>query len=193
MFRKHPINVTIFFPREGGHIIDHDKARRIKDRKTGKQSYKLKKYKDTIKPGQYTHVFRGVKGDELVLVSPSRGEYYQMGMYSDKIHCPGCGLAQTLKRKVLKPLNEDMKFWFINVVERAFKKYDDKTRLERYMPMILLALFGLAMVFVFWGGAQYAESIAGMSNAFASAAEALARATESLSGISITGVPLPPA
>lgn len=192
MFRRFPINVTIYFPREGGHIIDHDKARRIKDRKTGKQSYKLKKYKDIIKPGQYTHVFRGVKKDEIVLVSPSRGEYYQMGMYSDKVKCPKCETVHKASSKILKPLNEDMKHWFISTVEMAFRKYDDKTRLEKYMPMILLALFGLAMVFVFWGGAQYAEAMAGLSNTWSSSANAIARALESLASSNI-GSFTPPA
>ncbi len=131
-FGRWPISVMIFEPRSGGgHFVSQDKCGPRKRKGGVGIEYKLKKKKDVLEPQRYENFFiAGGKKRLLLLFSPSQGVYEPM----------------TIDGFKLKALEMGWKENFMNNVQQAYIVFFRRGFMEKYMPLIMLIVFGFIMI-----------------------------------------------
>lgn len=160
---KFPITAIIFVKRKDGYSITFDRAKRIIQKGTSRVYYKLKDAKAVIRPADFGRVIESRKGLFSVLYAPSADEYKSIdvnGISKEVDICQACREKFEAKNMVvpmrveagnLSVMDEDMKFWFANNVMRAYERFRQKGDfLQRYMPVIAIALLGISIAIILY-------------------------------------------
>ena len=172
IFRRYPVKCVIISPRSDGFRVSFDKAGRKRDRRTGHEWYRLKKARKNIKPVAFKNI---TAQNYAVLCHAASGDYIPMDVnFAGNPH--------------LKVLDEDMKQWLITQQQRIALRFQTKKNLlDKLLPVILVALFGVAIMLIFIGYGEMMKVIMGEANEFAAIMKQI---TEALAGI--TGTIKPP-
>jgi len=128
---KWPVNVIIFEKRGKGFIPIFDKARRVVD-KSGVEYYELKKKKSKLPAVDFKNLNIG---NYLYLYSPVSNEYHPMDINDDRF---------------LAISDKSMRYLYATEIERNMIKFRFKSKLEQWMPLIMIIGTGFILGLVFY-------------------------------------------
>jgi hypothetical protein len=138
-----PIRTLIRIPRKNGEEWFFDRARRMTDKETRKDYYRLRKMKTNAKAVLFKNMVRTNDGLYTELYSPSPNEFYPI--QSDA--------------RNLTPMNEDQKMFWADEVYRSHLRWQKRSFWEKYgqiiLPITLIGLFTFSLVLVMYGANEY--------------------------------------
>lgn len=137
MFEKYPIKATIFNVRGSNIYIEHDLATRLFDQKKKKHVFKLKRKREEIIPKDYVNILVGKNGKpHIFLISPAPNQYYSLST------------EELVNNKKLFPLiDENVREWVINTTIKANTMFSQQSWIEKYLPIIAVAVIAIVAVF----------------------------------------------
>ena len=80
MFGKKGVKLFIVARRAGTLFMLTDTCKRISDKATGTDLYKLRKMKDNMRPIEFEHIIQNTLGNFAPVYSPAKGEYFPMAV-----------------------------------------------------------------------------------------------------------------
>jgi hypothetical protein len=165
---KWPLNIEISERRDGVEFIRYDKARRILT-ETGEQYHHLKRLNKKIKPIPYNMIKHSPRGMVAKLYSPSPAEFIP---YKD---------VEGQNIIVEDPyLNQ----WGASENKKAVIKWAKKTNWDKYLPIMMLIMFGIVMavmlIMIIGKMTELAQSLQGIGNGLSDVSNTLVGAIEKL-------------
>ena len=138
-----PVKTLIRIPRRNGEEWYFDRARRVVDKTTKKEFYRLRKSKTNAKAVYFKNMVRTNQGLFTELYSPSPNEFYPVNF----------------NRNELKPMNEDQKMFWADEVYRSHLRWQKKSFWNKYgqivLPITLIGLFTFSLVLVMYGANEW--------------------------------------
>lgn len=207
--KRYPISVIVLAKRKDGVSAYYTKGGRFRERSTGKAFYRLKGSPHSIKPADFGNLIETRNGLWAMLYQPSTEEFAALADIEIKprplnpgeappedvpveiingvphVIPPLVPINKVIEGK-LKVMDEDMKFWYANELERAYtvKWLTKKSKWEQYYPVISVAILGMMMCLILWVSAQYNTAVA---NQLSAAASAVSEAVKGLTGAVSSG------
>jgi hypothetical protein len=129
IIRPWPVKVTIFEKRRNTYVPIEDKARMTIEK--GKRYYELKKKGVKIKPVKLDDLYYVGGENKLYLINPRRDVFLPM-----RIDDKTCDI---------KIVDEDVRFWNLLQEQEALTKYQEKSFVEKYMPIIMVFVLAIAL------------------------------------------------
>lgn len=166
--KKYPVKVQILEKRAGGYTISYDVAGRTG--KTGEVFYRLRSKGKNIKPSAFDYIFQTNKGLWIILYSPGPDEFYPTKI-SDRN-------PDNVK---INPIDEDMKFWLAHEYQLAYQRAASRSVIEKYMPIMLLAIFTVCIMLILYALPNYSSMVA---EPWHQVADSMAQTTEAMKGSS---------
>jgi len=152
---RFPMRTLIFEPRAGGGVYGNfDRVGLFKKDKGLGFEYKIKKKKKTLDPQRYSNIIETNKGKLLLLWNPTSDVFESMRGEEKKIEVEKKNKKdnpETYKLVKVKgfELSADEISWkenFMNNVEKAYSLFMRQSFLQKYMPLIMLIVFGFIMI-----------------------------------------------
>lgn len=145
MILGYNINVILRIPRSSGEELFFDKAKRMKEKRTGKEYFQLRKSKAKAPSVAFTRVSKTNNGYYVELYNPAPGEYYP---------------CEQAENGSVKPMDIEQKNFYAEQVDVAHRRWAAKKGLlEKILPILLVAIFALAIVLVLYGFSNYGTNI----------------------------------
>ena len=142
--RRWPVNLIIKIPRKNGYDLHFDRARRVVEKETGKEYYRIRKLKQDAKASMFKHMIRTNSGLYVELYSPSPSEYFPITMNDSEVIV----------------MNEDQKMFLADQVYRAHTKWAKRSWWDKYgtivLPITLIGIFTFSLVLIMYGANEYA-------------------------------------
>lgn len=119
---KWPAKILIIEPRDDGksHTFLVDKGRRVYDSETGETYYLIKNERLRIKGTSYKQFYH----DIAIFFRHSKDELVPCRIIGDKI----------------EPIDQDMKFWWVNNYKWSRFAFDKKSFWEKYGSILIMAI-----------------------------------------------------
>jgi len=129
-----PVKVTIFERRGNHYVAKKDRARALY-RKDGAIIYELRSTKTTLKPPDFKFL---TPQKEIFLISPKRNvfEPFQIDWKKKNPHALG--------------IEDDVRFWTVEQIKAANRKYAKPSILERWWPIIIIFCVAIALSIIFY-------------------------------------------
>lgn len=191
--KKYPIIVRIYEDRAGKGVKEsNDRAGKIFDKKTGKTAYLLKKRKVIIPEVNYNDLIPSDKSVVLLIhayapddLSPMKfnvlpntdktKNYFVDVKGTDEQGEEGIEFVAEREREIAR------KQIYVSMNEHLWTKFQDKSFLDRFMPIFLLIIFAMSIAIIMYAANQgLTESIGSLSNSIAE----LRKITDSLAVVS---------
>lgn len=203
---KYPVSVMVFVERHGNMRLLMDKASRIEiEHGSGTFKYKFKKLKGETKAAVYKNLYPAGKGEIALFYSPAPGEFYQ-AIFNKKMRertieyiKDGKTVEATVKEAVITPVPDNLLEWMILKQQRMKQKYMTVSLLDKFMPIIVIAVLAIVIVIIitslFQGMGPIVEGFQLAASQLAGTSEKLAEVAEKLAlegGGSQTATPEPP-
>lgn len=130
-FNRYPMIVILFEPRAGGGVYAvFDRVGRFKKRIGLGFEYRLKIKKKRLPTSQFDNILESSKGKILMIDHPEEDVFRPM----------------KIEGNTISPKETAWKETFMNNVERAQTLLMRKGFMEKYMPLVLLIVFGVMMI-----------------------------------------------
>ncbi len=196
MGRKYPVRVIIMADRAGkGVREEHDKAGRMRFKKTGREFYKLKKRKRILPAINYNDLIPSPKGVTLYLHSANPEDYTPMHVEDRKRVKAGEEILSGFTPIEVEAIDERTeegkafviqkdreiarKMAYTQTINDLYVKFIYKTNFEKFMPIILLMVFALSIAIIMIAASQgIAENVGQLSGAVTQLAELSAEGSQ---------------
>lgn len=145
-FSKYPIDVDIFQPRaSGGLVLDKDKLRRVKTKE--KEYFQFKKRGIEWIPPSFEKLVLTKKGkSKIYLLEPTRNQFQ---IVTPNMTNPDGFNFKTFEEESLA------RFYKTTEDRRAEDKWRKKNTIDKLIPVITVAIVGVAMALIFYAVFTY--------------------------------------
>ena len=140
VFKKCPVTVIIHEERANGMSVFVDKATRIKER-TGESFYYLKKKRIKLPVQKFSNIYTAGRKNILYLYSKGVDEYQPMKIEQ----------LQDTADPIMRAKDESVKFWQTTAHKDARQRWNKKSTIEKFLPVIMLVVLAIAIVIMLQG------------------------------------------